>query len=668
MCGILGQLALGGAPVDAHRVVRAGQSLRHRGPDDEGYLLAETSTGRAELRSGPDTAAGTAHPRAEAPCAFAPDLVLGHRRLAIIDLSPGGHEPMTFGRGDLWLTYNGEVYNYLELREELKSAGRTFATEGDGEVILQAYDAWGVDCVQRFIGMFAFVIWDAPRRRLFCARDRLGIKPFYYAAGSAAADGGTSGGTPGGAAASAAAGPAFSFASEVKALRVLAPEACRPNLPFLFRSLATGRVFDAPRTFFEGVRELPGGHRLLVENGRVGAPERWWDVDLERSRATYDYADPEREFLRLLRDSVKLRLRSDVPVGTCLSGGIDSSAIVALATEQLHGGRMYSYSTDYPVKGYDESRYIDLVAERYRTIRHEITPTPDEFLPRLETITWHQDIPTNGASVYSQHFVMRLAQGKVVVLLDGQGADEMFAGYLGHVTYQMAHLRRTDPARWLVQGSRFALEAWSRFNPALSWREFAFRVSRHLTGQRGRVRVLRPELEAQGLALGAGDARRSLRDADPLNDLLYRALVADSIPALLHYEDRNSMAFSLEARVPYLDHRLVEFALGVPAELKVRGPESKRLMRRALRGVLPDEIVERKDKLGYPTPFSAWIRGPLEGEVRAFLFDRVAKRDWYERAQVEAVWRDHRAGKRDLGNLIYGMIVAEMWMDRCVEN
>lgn len=646
MCGIAGFVSLTGAPVDARLILRAAHTMRHRGPDDEGYLLLQTSTGKASLRSGPDTSASIVHPRVEEPCEFTPDLVFAHRRLSIIDLSPGGHEPMTCARQDLWLTYNGEVYNYLEIREELKGAGCVFHTEGDGEVILQAYATWGVECLSRFVGMFSFALWDGTRRRLWCVRDRLGIKPFYYATHDGA----------------------FAFASEVKAIRVMMPEACRPDLPFVFRYLATGTVYDAPGTFFEGVRELPGGCHLVVENGRVGEPVRWWEVDLERSRATYDYRDPEREFLRLMRDSVRLRLRSDVPVGTCLSGGIDSSTIVALATEELRGGRMNSFSTVYPVKGYDEKRFIDLVAERYRTIRHEITPTPDDFLTRLERITWHQDIPTAGASVYSQHFVMRLAQGNVTVLLDGQGADELFAGYLGHVTHHIAELRRRDFVRWLAEGTHFALEAWGRFNSALNMREFGYRVARYFAGDRGRTRVLLPELQAAGLAKGAASATRTLVGADSLNQLLYRSVVQDSIPALLHYEDRNSMAYSIEARVPFLDHRLVEFALGVPGDLKVKGAVSKRLMRRALRGILPDEIVERRDKLGYPTPFSRWIRAELEGDVRDYLFDRVAKRGWYEPAKVEEVWRQHRAGVRDFGLLIYCMIVAEMWMERCAEN
>lgn len=643
MCGILGQYGYKGAAVDPLCVLEAGHTLKHRGPDDEGYLLVDTRAGSCDLRAGADTAPNIPHPRIEVPAAFTPDLVLGHRRLAIIDLSPGGHEPMTTVEGDVWLTFNGEIYNYVEIRAELQALGCRFQTEGDGEVILQAYQTWGVDCLARFIGMFAFALWDGRKRRLWCVRDRLGIKPFYYVA---TAD-------------------HFAFASEVKALRVLSPQACQPDSDSLYWFVATGGVYNAPRTFFAGVRELPGGHYLLVENGVVGDPIQYWDVDLARSRAAYNYADPEGEFLRLMRDSIRLRLRSDVPVGTCLSGGLDSSAIVALATEQLDGGRMNSFSSVYPFKGYDERRYIDLVATACGTIRHETSPDTQDFYARMSDITWHQDIPTAGASVYSQRFVMALAHGNVTVLLDGQGADELFAGYLGYVTAHIASLRRRDPVRWLREGAQFALEVRGRFNTALNGREFAYRVWRYLQGDRGRSQVLSDDLQAQGLRHRETIRPRDLAGADDLNAILYKAVVRDSIPSLLHYEDRNSMAYSIEARVPFLDHRMVEFALGVPADFKVRGAETKSFVRRALRGILPDEVVNRRDKLGYPTPYSQWIRGELAAETRALLYDRVLARGWYDRRRIESVWEQHSAGLRNYGDLIHCLIAVELWFERC---
>jgi asparagine synthase (glutamine-hydrolysing) len=640
MCGIIGLYGCKGAPADVNCLAEAARTLRHRGPDDEGYLLVDSQHGRCELRSGADTIPELTHPRIEQPADFTPDLILGHRRLSIIDLSPGGHEPLTNVERDLWLTFNGEIYNYLEIRAELKALGHVFHTEGDGEVILQAYAQWGVECLSRFIGMFSFALWDVKRRRLWCARDFLGIKPFYYVV------------TP----------DHIGFASEVKALKVLFPEACRPNLPYLYWYLQTGGVYNAPDTFFANVRELPGAHYLLVEDGVVGEPVRYWDVDLDRARAAYDYTNPEAEFLRLMRDSVRLQLRSDVPVGTCLSGGLDSSAIVALATEQLNGGRMNSFSSIYASKGYDERRYIDLVASTYNTIRHQTTPQPEGFYAELTDIIWHQDIPPAATGVYSQRFVMSLAQGNVTVLLDGQGADEMFAGYRRHVTQHIFALWRRDLARGLREGAQFAWEVRERFLPAFNLREFAAYVVDYLSG---RQPWLSPEIGAQADAYGRGVSRRELRGADALNRLLYRAVVQESIPSLLHYEDRNSMTYGIEARVPFLDHRLVEFALGVHGDQKVRGAEGKGVMRRALRGILPDAIVERRDKLGYPTPYSAWTRDALAAETEAILRDKVLKRGWYNAAQIEALWRQHRAAQRDAGGVLFRLIATEMWLERC---
>ncbi|MBL8130808.1 MAG: asparagine synthase (glutamine-hydrolyzing) [Anaerolineae bacterium] len=645
MCGITGIWRLDGGPIDPVCVEQAAGLMRHRGPDDEGYWLAETSSGRCALRGGADTPPEIGHDPLSRPLDFQPDLALAHRRLAIIDLSPGGHEPLTTVGGDLWLTFNGEIYNYLELRDELKALGCAFHTEGDGEVILQAYRTWGLACLERFIGMFAFALYDLRRRRLWLARDRFGIKPLYYAFDRRQ----------------------IAFASEIKALRPLLPGALQPDLSQLAWFLHYGRVYNAPRTFFEGVRELPGGHALIVEDGVVGEPAAYWDIDLGRVRATYDYANPEAELLRLLRDAVRLRLRSDVPVGTCLSGGLDSSAIVAIATGQLRetdpAGRMNSFSTIYPVRGMDEGRYIRLVGDQYGTQGHTVTPDAVGYLERLERITWHQDIPTGTTGVYSQNFVMSLAHGVVTVLLDGQGADELFGGYLSYVVAHLRDLLQRDPLRALPQGVHFAAQVWSRFQPWFTAREFANRVAGYARHGRFSGAALTPDLAALAQARQAEDPPLVLPGADALNSLLYRALRRDSIPALLHYEDRNSMAYSIEARVPFLDHRLAEFALGIPGDLKISGAVNKVILRRALRGVVPDAVVDRRDKLGYPTPFGQWLKtdARLREGVRAIVFDGVLPRGWVERAGVEAIWERQVSGVSDSSALLHRLITAEMW-------
>jgi asparagine synthase (glutamine-hydrolysing) len=618
-------------------VLASGHLMKHRGPDGEGYLLVSTADGQHSLRNGPDTPANIVCPMITEPTGFTPDLALGQRRLAILDLSPGGHEPMTADDGRCWLTFNGEIYNYLELRDELRGHGYSFRTECDAEVILQAYRAWGTACLDRFIGMFAFGLWDQENRRLFCARDRFGVKPFYYVDQ----------------------GGLFAFASEMKALRPFAT--LTPDMEHLAWFVHYGRVHQAPRTFFQDVHELPGGHYLLVEDGKAQKPVRWWDVDLDRARRTYHYDDIEGEFLRLMRDSVALRMRSDVPVGTCLSGGLDSSTIVALASELLDGRRMHSFSAVYPVRGLDESRYVQLVSQRYNTISHQITPAPDDFFAQVERIIWHQDIPVATPTIYSQYCVMKLAQPHVTVLLDGQGADELFAGYLSYAVLYLRDLMRRSPGRGVGEFVRFALSAYPRFFAAQNGRELTAKALRFARYGRKPMSLLVSEMERAALRREAQTPEYALNSPDAVNNHLYQSLMRDSIPALLHYEDRNSMACSIEARVPFLDHRLAEFVLGVPSSEKIHGAETKVFMRRALTGILPDAVVNRRDKLGYPTPFSQWLRGPLQQETDMYLHDTVLRRDWYQADTVRQLWRRHLDGTQDNSAAIFRLITAEQW-------
>jgi asparagine synthase (glutamine-hydrolysing) len=443
-----------------------------------------------------------------------------------------------------------------------------------------------------------------------------------------------------------------------------------PDMAHLAWFLQSGRVYGAPFTFFEGVKELPGGHYLLVENGQVCAPVKWWDIDLDRVQATYQVNSPHNDFLRLMREAVGLQLRSDVPVGTCLSGGLDSSTIVALASEKLRAqpdaGRMNSFSSLYPVKGMDETQYVDIVEKAFNTISHRTSPSPDKFLERLRKITWHQDIPTAGPGVYSQHFVMELARGNVTVLLDGQGSDEMFAGYLLYVMLYLRSLRSHNPIAWLPQQIEFMLGVRARFNSALSLREFLARASKFLRRGSAPVSFISPDMSALAHQRRVELPSRELSGADALNSTLYKHIIYDSIPGLLHYEDRNSMAFGIEARVPFLDHRLVEFSMGVPGHHKIRGPETKVFMRHALKGILPDAIVNRKDKLGYPTPLAQWLRGPLREEITNYLNDVALKRAWYNTAHVRSLWARHLKGEISADWTIYQILTTELWYEQFI--
>lgn len=641
MCGIAGLYSLTAEAANPRRLMKASQLISHRGPDSEGYLLLNTDTGACELRNGVDTEPRITYPMVDAPAPFPPDLIFLHRRLAIIDPSPAGHEPMRLaGRDDLWITFNGELYNYLEVRAELQAKGRIFTTECDVEVLLHAYDEWGVDCLNRFMGMFAFALWDQNKQRLWLARDRFGIKPLYYAASPSQ----------------------FSFASELKAFQSLDPAACQPNIEQVYWSLQYNAIFNPPQTFLKGVCELPGGCFLLVENGIVKTPERWYSLALDQTSPIPDSQSAAEAFLDLMRDSVRLHLRSDVPVGTCLSGGLDSSTIVALATDLLDGGSMNSFSVVYPVKGYDESRFVEIVADRYRTIKHVATPAAGrDYVDQLSSMVWHQDVPVTGTGLISQNTVMRLAQGQVKVLLDGQGSDELMAGYLSHAVFYYRHLLRANPGLWASNFPTFVMQVWQRYLPGFSFREFVSRTGHTLVHGRASQRFLSPEAEQIARQSETRRIPGELPGADALNNHLYQAVTCTSIPALLHYEDRSSMTYGIEARVPYLDHRLVEYVLRIPETLKIRGAEGKHIMRRAVSGILPTEVANRKDKLGYPTPFATWSRTTLRGEISAYLEDVIFKREGYDTGRLRSIWQQHLAGVINADRLIHNLITTELW-------
>jgi asparagine synthase (glutamine-hydrolysing) len=285
----------------------------------------------------------------------------------------------------------------------------------------------------------------------------------------------------------------------------------------------------------------------------------------------------------------------------------------------------------------------------------------DDYFTRLGKITWHQDIPTATPTIYSQYSVMELAHKNVTVLLDGQGADEMFGGYLSYVVHHLRTQLRLSPLSAIPELTTFMGEVRSRFNASLNMREFGHRVYRYLAQGNRPLSLLKPEAEALAVKNNTHYPKRILKGAEPLNALLYQALVRDSLPSLLHYEDRNSMAFGIEARVPFLDHRIVEFALALPAGSKIRGAETKRVLRGAMRGTLPDEIIDRRDKLGFPTPFSQWLRGDLRSQAEAILLDSVIQRDWIEAQTVRTLWNEHLSGQRDWGAVIHRLISAELW-------
>ncbi len=611
MCGIVGCVSK--TPVlTSEQAVAMRDSLAHRGPDDAGLWTSAKG-----------------------------DVVLGSRRLAILDLSPGGHQPMQDKTGTLRGVFNGEIYNYVELREELKQKGYRFRSLTDTEVLLAAYDAWSTDCLARLNGMFAFAIWDEKHKRLFAARDRFGEKPFYYHYRPERG--------------------VFLFGSEIKALLISKVIEARPNNPAVYQFLDLREIDRGAETLFRDILALPPAHALAYSPGQ-GTLKIWryWDLDPEAEiRLANDEAYGER-LLELLRDSVRIRLRSDVPVGSSLSGGLDSSTIVSLIAQHLNGQRQETFSARFHDARFDEGPHIQRVVDWAGVQPHFVYPDPAKLPDELEVLTWYQDQPFFGSSVYAQWNLMRLAREcGVTVLLDGQGGDELLGGY--HYYFGSYYRGLVQQVRWgtfLSSFYRFVRDQGYGSLPIIFYYFLPSSVRPALR------RLARPAAVPVEFAhqWGARPVRLVSRFRDPLNAALYQTLTTDVLPSLLRYADRNSMAFSREVRLPLLDHRLVEFLFAIPVDQKIRGAETKVVLRNAIRGLVPEEIRTRKDKLGFAPPQASWLRGPQRSWVEeVFHSSAFRHRSWTEPKVVEHIWRRFLGGQSQWDTIIWRWISLEFW-------
>lgn len=582
MCGIVGVLQR--EPTIGLEAVKAGRDiLKHRGPDGSGIWFNNSASGS--------------------------QIVLAHRRLSIIDLSERGAQPLILtddriarparvgekGRARYALSYNGEVYNFVELRSELRRLGHQFDSDCDTEVVLRAYEQWGSACVTRFNGMFAFAIWDTAKEELFCARDRFGEKPFHYVIDH---DRGI-----------------FAFASEIKALvrmRVVDPQL---DDRAVYRYLRFGEQAGVTQSIWRKVLRLPPAHcmRVSVRRGDIHfSIDAYWHLDLE-ARTSLSFTDQVVQFRELFRDSVSLRLRSDVPVGTGLSGGIDSSSVVCQIRELGITSGQQTFTARMADPRLDESAYAELVASHANVVAHSIIPTADALLTDLDALFFAQEEPFQSTSMFSSFLVSRLARDHgVVVLLDGQGADEYLAGYSHYPALILSHLAsRGRFGEWWQE--RSATRARIGIDPVpIKAAVYHFLHRRNGAGEGLGVdayrapNILRGDFSATMLT---EEPRQIPITGTPLRTRLYADLLLGHLQELLRYSDRNSMHFSREVRMPFLDHRLVEFALSLPdCSLFHRG-ESKRVLRAAMRGIVPNRILDRRDKVGFATPWSDWWAG-----------------------------------------------------------
>lgn len=521
-------------------------------------------------------------------------ITLGHNRLSVIDLSEAANQPMV--RDHLAIVFNGEVYNYVELRRELEGDGATFTTGSDTEVVLQAYRTWGSACVQRFIGMWAFAIWDSRQSVLFCSRDRFGIKPFHYAVNQGR----------------------LYIASEIKALRKTPLVSSTLNSDQIARGLYVGWMHHWNETYFADVQALPAGHNLLWKNNAVHIEQ--YSTILTGSLSPLSFAEHAEQFRELFIDSIRLTSRRDVPMGVCLSGGLDSTSIACALAAATNEHQIKTFTAYYTGTGdVDERPYIDHVLRTYPQIQpYYISPTDVQVAEAMERIVAMMDAPIPSSSYISQYFVMQLAaEHGVKVVLDGQGSDEIMGGYM-HSMYRVIAdlLRDGHPIR--------AVTEWQ----AHTKRQHYSLTKRASVLAKSVLTLLRDEHDLYSLefrhtypwVMNSHPSTISLRLENPhgsrLNTFLYNLMYVTLLPTLLHTEDLNSMAFSIESRVPFLDHRLVQFCFSLPNEHKVHKGETKRILRAAMRGLVPDAVLDRKDKTGFITPgHTKWLRGALSHRV-----------------------------------------------------
>jgi len=623
MCGICGRLNFDRRPVEASLIKRMSAALAHRGPDDEGVYIGAT-------------------------------VGLGNRRLSIIDLELG-HQPMSDGSDTAWIVYNGEIYNFPSLRETLQTKGYPFVTHSDTEVILAAYELFDVECLQHLQGMFAFAIWDEDKQRLFLARDRLGIKPLYYYM-----DGGK-----------------IVFASEIKAL-LKDPEVPRElDLKGLFNFFAYGHAV-APDTIYRGIKKLLPGHYLICLGDGQCQLSQYWDSPLPN-----DDEDRGEDYYRtrieeLLGRAVSSHLLSDVPLGAFLSGGVDSSAVVAFMTRVMDRP-ITTFSVGFCGPSFfnelDDARFV---SQHFGTDHHEITLTEEDLIETLETLVYHYDEPYGDAAGLPTYLVSRLARQYVKVILTGEGSDELFGGYRRYSVERFSPsflllppFLRKDVLQRLInvmprlRRTKKALAAMNVADPVERYGSWLLVFDIHLLED-----LFHPDLSG------------FLKDYDPFwpyrihypqgdSERLNRILHVDQktwlVDGYLEKVDKAAMAVGLEARVPFLDHHLVEFVAGVPSKYKIRGWTTKYILKKVLKGILPERIL-RKRKHGFSVPIDPWFRGKLRSYVQEILLDpKTLNRCIFQRKTIERLFQDHLRGQEIYDTHLWLLLNFELWQRRFMD-
>lgn len=631
MCGIAGLIQFGrDARVDIDTVRQMCTVMAHRGPDDDGFYV-----------SGP--------------------IGLGMRRLSIVDLARG-HQPISNEDETAWIVFNGEIYNHAELREQLQARGHRYRTNSDTETIVHLYEEYGRDCVRYLRGMFAFAIWDIKKQLLFIARDRLGIKPLYYRLTS----------------------QSLAFGSEIKVVLAAGtqPKFNRQVLP---EYLAFGYV-SGSETFYDGIVKLMPGHTMEVGLDDQVNIEPYWDLPVTDEDSAYGETYYVEKYRDLLEQAVNSHLMSDVPLGVFLSGGVDSSAVAALMTK-LRRAPVETFSVGYAEDQYSELPYASVVARHLNSIHHEVLVSREQFFDALPQLIWHEDEPIAWPSSVPLYFVARLARDHVKVVLTGEGSDETLGGYARYAfTLKNASVDRyyrglvPDAVRakirntiqdssWISADLRRKLAHTPLARDGNSWASLYFDNFLCAFSEREQRTLLSDEVAAEFKAGAPYESSLGYWERSS-GDMLHRLLYTDIktyLVELLMKQDNMSMAASIESRVPFLDHVLVEFATNTPRKFQVHGLRGKRILKKAVQDLLPHEILYRK-KLGFPTPWSRWLRGPQLQEIRDLLLEpRSMDRKLFKRAAIERLFDEHKAGHFDHCDRIWRLLNLELWHRVCFE-
>ena len=652
MCGICGIIRFDNSSVNHDLLHMMTETIKHRGPDDEGYVFINFQP-QVSIRNafGDDTVESL-----KKDCEHINNIPegfcigLGFRRLSIIDLSPKGHQPMMSSDNRLCIIFNGEIYNYLELRQQLHNKGYSFSTDTDTEVILASYQEWGTNCVNHFNGMWAFTVIDISQKTVFCSRDRFGIKPFYYIYEP---------------------GKFFIFASEIKSLLYYSNREMDNSSISDF--LVWSKFDHDENTFIRDIKQLTCGNNIILKNNSLSIINYYQLPENNIHDDTYSIESAINKFYELFLDSIKLRLRSDVPVGFALSGGMDSSSIVCCANRLQNTNNLKTFSVTFPGTEIDEQRYIEAVTKYTAVTNYQITPTPDLLIQEFDKFLWHQESPNNGSSYFADYLLRKLiSQNDITVSLEGQGADEIISGYR-----PLVHSYIQD----LINEKRFSqlfkeIKKLKQITPVPFHSIIYDSLAIFAPSTYNNIRTL--VLRSISLDINNSFIREYGNKPNPyplkgrfssyLNQKLFHYLFYSNLPPQLVRADKNAMASSLESRFPFLDYRLVEFCFKLPYSFKIQNGTTKYILRKAMNNKLPDSIINRKDKLGFATPESNWLRSGLKEWMMDIVYSHSFKQTTYLNWNIfENRVKNFLAGNNTYTSRIWSILITHIWREMFCE-